>query len=161
MNIVPSKNNYKLITGWGQKVNPKICVWKIFKYLPPINISEGETLLFASKLFDNDIIKMGKSIFKVNKIYIPNENLNNSKDENVLTESENKVNSTLNNQFNENHEERKDDLINDHHIEDKKQNEPVCRICLEVELPPNNPLIIPCNCKGSMKYLHLNCLKKW
>ena len=25
----------------------------------------------------------------------------------------------------------------------------------------DNPLVQPCICSGSMKYIHLNCLKKW
>ena len=37
-----------------------------------------------------------------------------------------------------------------------------CRICLsEGTFEGKNPLISPCNCMGSMKYIHLNCLRKW
>ena len=36
----------------------------------------------------------------------------------------------------------------------------VCRICL-VEDEPSDPLIAPCNCGGTMKYIHLSCFKKW
>ena len=36
-----------------------------------------------------------------------------------------------------------------------------CRICLSDEPEPDNPLIAPCNCSGSMKYIHLNCLWYW
>ena len=36
----------------------------------------------------------------------------------------------------------------------------VCRICLDPgEL--DNPLITPCKCSGSVKYIHLGCLKTW
>ena len=38
----------------------------------------------------------------------------------------------------------------------------ICRICLsEEDSPKKNPLICPCTCKGSMKYIHYNCLKNW
>ena len=38
----------------------------------------------------------------------------------------------------------------------------ICRICLSGESEPlNNPLICPCTCKGSMKYIHYLCLKNW
>ena len=38
----------------------------------------------------------------------------------------------------------------------------ICRICLCGEdSPVKNPLICPCICKGSMKYIHYNCLKNW
>ena len=39
-----------------------------------------------------------------------------------------------------------------------------CRICYEEEDPISNfdnPLVQPCNCSGSLKYIHLNCLKHW
>ena len=35
-----------------------------------------------------------------------------------------------------------------------------CRICFEGE-DENNILISPCDCKGTSKYVHLKCLKKW
>ena len=36
----------------------------------------------------------------------------------------------------------------------------LCRICL-VEEEQNDPLIAPCNCGGTMKFIHLSCFKKW
>ncbi|SCM20937.1 FHA domain protein, putative [Plasmodium chabaudi chabaudi] len=36
-----------------------------------------------------------------------------------------------------------------------------CRICLCEYENEDNPLISPCKCKGSMKYIHLNCLRTW
>ena len=38
-----------------------------------------------------------------------------------------------------------------------------CRICLEDEedLSSGNPFITPCKCTGSMKYIHLKCLREW
>ena len=44
----------------------------------------------------------------------------------------------------------------------KKQKGKICRICFSEEDDPiKNPLICPCICKGSMKYIHYNCLKNW
>jgi len=40
----------------------------------------------------------------------------------------------------------------------------ICRICYCEEDPVNesdNPLVQPCLCSGSLKYIHLNCLKHW
>ena len=38
----------------------------------------------------------------------------------------------------------------------------ICRICFsEEDSPKKNPLICPCTCKGSMKYIHYYCLKNW
>lgn len=39
----------------------------------------------------------------------------------------------------------------------------VCRICLDEEedFQSGNPFITPCRCMGSMKYIHLKCLRNW
>lgn len=47
---------------------------------------------------------------------------------------------------------------------DSKRNElQTCRICLSAEdfNDPNNPLITPCKCAGSMGNIHIDCLKQW
>ena len=41
----------------------------------------------------------------------------------------------------------------------EKNSKPICRICLSEEYEENNPLIHPWNCDGTMKYIHLQCLK--
>jgi len=38
---------------------------------------------------------------------------------------------------------------------------PVCRICQLPGMEPSNPLISPCRCLGSIRYVHNNCLLKW
>ena len=44
----------------------------------------------------------------------------------------------------------------------KKKNKKICRICYTEELDKkNNPLIKPCKCSGSMKYIHYECLLHW
>ena len=50
-------------------------------------------------------------------------------------------------------------LINDSKIETKKKKKK-CRICFEKETK-TNPLIAPCLCEGSIKYVHQKCLKNW
>ena len=39
----------------------------------------------------------------------------------------------------------------------------VCRICLDEEedVMSGNPFITPCKCMGSMKFIHLGCLREW
>jgi hypothetical protein len=37
----------------------------------------------------------------------------------------------------------------------------ICRICLSSESETSNPLISPCRCDGSMKFIHLMCLRQW
>ncbi len=43
----------------------------------------------------------------------------------------------------------------------KKKNTTPCRICFCTESDHVNPLISPCKCSGTMKYIHLLCLKQW
>ena len=38
----------------------------------------------------------------------------------------------------------------------------ICRICyIQEEDPDNNPLVQPCKCDGSLKFIHLQCLSHW
>ena len=37
----------------------------------------------------------------------------------------------------------------------------ICRICYGDKSIKDNPLLCPCACKGSMKYIHYLCLKNW
>jgi len=39
--------------------------------------------------------------------------------------------------------------------------EATCRICLFEGTDPEDPLISPCSCKGSISWVHLNCCKYW
>ena len=52
------------------------------------------------------------------------------------------------------------DLIRKHSNKNIK-NKPICRICYGEDTNEENPLICPCICKGSMKYIHYLCLKNW
>lgn len=36
-----------------------------------------------------------------------------------------------------------------------------CRFCLSSEATAENPLIAPCKCSGSVRLVHLDCLKQW
>jgi len=36
-----------------------------------------------------------------------------------------------------------------------------CRICLDDMEEEDNPFITPCKCAGSMKFIHLKCLREW
>jgi E3 ubiquitin-protein ligase DOA10 len=37
----------------------------------------------------------------------------------------------------------------------------VCRICLSDDITSDNPLISPCKCSGTMKMIHIECLRSW
>ena len=52
------------------------------------------------------------------------------------------------------------DIINKKILINAEANsKPLCRICLSEEHIKENPLIHPCNCDGTMKYIHLQCLR--
>ena len=36
-----------------------------------------------------------------------------------------------------------------------------CRICLDEEASGQNPFITPCKCIGSVRWIHLDCLREW
>ena len=44
---------------------------------------------------------------------------------------------------------------------EKEEENKICRICYMEEESKDNPLVQPCICSGSMRYIHLNCLKHW
>lgn len=37
----------------------------------------------------------------------------------------------------------------------------MCKVCLTNDSDSTNPLISPCKCSGSMKFIHLMCLRQW
>jgi hypothetical protein len=41
------------------------------------------------------------------------------------------------------------------------QDDPLCRFCLESKETVRNPLLDPCGCKGSMRFVHAVCLHRW
>ena len=47
------------------------------------------------------------------------------------------------------------------HKNNIKKTKPTCRVCYGEDTSEENPLICPCICKGSMKYIHYQCLKNW
>lgn len=74
--------------------------------------------------------------------------VNNKKDKGILT---------LNDKPKDNSEESERKTKEDLTAQNEK---PTCRICLGDEYTELDPLINPCKCSGTMKYLHLNCLRQ-
>jgi len=58
----------------------------------------------------------------------------------------------------------KSSFLNRQNTNRSSQMENICRICLSDEDQASkhvNPLISPCSCTGSLKFIHLVCLKEW
>jgi hypothetical protein len=41
------------------------------------------------------------------------------------------------------------------------QEAPICKFCLDTSETRKNPLIEPCDCRGSMQFVHEQCLSRW
>ena len=87
------------------------------------------------ELTQGDVVKIGRYKFKIRKIcLIDNNNINNLNDIKIG--------------------------INDNYNTGKKEEEKQCKICFQND-EKISPLISPCSCTGSLKYIHLLCLQKW
>ena len=51
--------------------------------------------------------------------------------------------------------------INNNRTNRVKKTSNVCRICLSEDSEPENPLITPCRCSGTMRAIHVECLRDW
>jgi hypothetical protein len=55
-----------------------------------------------------------------------------------------------------------EEILDSQPVHIAKEKGATCRICLgEEEDEPDSCLISPCKCSGTMKYIHLCCLKNW
>ena len=97
------------------------------------------------KLNEGDIIKIGRINLRIRKINI-NQN-------SYTTLSSN------NSQISEEKKSQNEILkLNNLKNNNKKK---LCRICYTNQDTLENPLIQPCNCSGTMKYIHIECLRMW
>ena len=133
------------------------------------------------KLNPEDIIKIGRITLRIRDIHFSNNkksnsflnesNMTNIKEMNILkTEGElgNNINMDTNKKgYNSEKEKIKPIIMTKNSKKEnniftkleKKNN--ICRICYMEEEDEENPLLQPCICSGSMKFIHLSCLKHW
>ena len=83
-----------------------------------------------------------------------NTNINNSQNESNLEDDKN--NNIEKNKKDKNIENLDDISANS---EKNSTSRPTCRICYLLNSDIENPLVSPCKCNGSMKYIHFKCLK--
>ena len=118
---------------------------------------------FNNNYINNNNINVGKKSYSLhdnndnNHIKINSEDLSSFHSSEEQKSVQKKYSNVLNlNKFN----------LNSSNVskEKKKENsniyKPSCRICLSEEYTEINPLINPCKCAGTMKYLHLDCLRQ-
>ena len=167
------RNKYDLDEN-DNLINPNPC----FFLLKP---SKMDIKMNRYKLNPGEIVKIGRITMRIRDIKFNNPNLKNSLNE-TITKNKNIED---NNNKNKN---KKDNNITRLDTSEKKINENkngvkknlkkmtqkdifsklekmkrVCRICYLEEDENNleNPLVQPCECTGSVKFIHLECLRKW
>ena len=138
-------------------------------------------------LTEGDIMKLGNVVFKIKMIQLNNldndKNIsinNNINDENdtimlngnnnsIIINEQNNMNNINNTEVLKtqkilvfaNNKEKSEEKITNKLKQEKIKNK-ICRICYQEEDDSLlNPLIKPCKCSGSMKYIHLKCLLFW
>ena len=111
---------------------------------------------------EGDIIKIGRIMIRIKTIKFSKKNSSN-KNINKTDKNKNNDNKSINTNFSQNLEEIKSPIKQSKKIKENKEptNNKLCRICYGEEESKENPLVQPCICSGSMKYIHLNCLKTW
>ena len=159
-----STSSFSLINSFKRKnrdylFTPKDCerIWTV--------IGQDE----YSIIKEGDIIKLGRLRLKFDKINFSkngkneNNNLITSRASNTMINtmhmtSSNDLFININNNFSE--EITKNNLFIENE-KDKESTEKIyCRLCYQEESTILDPLLCPCKCKGSMKYIHFSCLKK-
>ena len=117
------------------------------------------------KVNEGDILKLGRITAIVKEIKINNQtnNNNNKFNENLSKDNKNELSFNTNVNYRETNIISNGILTNGNEVEkkEKKIKKKICRICYIEDDTEENPLIQPCICSGTMKYIHLDCLKQW
>ena len=146
------------------QVNKNDSPWFVIKYLKDKDSDDGY------KIMQGDVIKLGRIKFKISEIKI-----NNILDDSV--ENHTKHFATKLNEKSNGENEAKENILknslglgpiiynkdDNYYIDTKsfKKNKNLCRICYCDEKEVDSPLIQPCLCSGTMKFIHFCCLQKW
>jgi hypothetical protein len=109
--------------------------------------NESEKLSYELK--KNDIVKLGRIQFRVKDLQTDTITKNDTKDL-LLNEDMEIVRSVITSNTDDKNPDAGDPLAL-----------PQCRFCWENECSKERPLINACKCTGTMKYIHLQCLKMW
>ena len=143
--------------------------------------SKIEKKLNRYKLNPGEILKIGRITMRIRDIIFANKNNNNkSLNESYGTNYNKEIQTlktegapyTITNNNNKQNKEKNNLEKTERIIIKKRKSQKeiftkleklkrVCRICYMEEEKEENPLVQPCICSGSMKFIHLSCLKQW
>ena len=153
-----SKKNEENLIGIGDIIKlgrvrlkiETICFKDIYESCQISNnlVKNKNKLKYGSTLNQNNL-----NLNKINNNM--NTNINNSQNESILEEER------VNNLEKNKKDKKKLNNLDDISINSDKNSvsKPLCRICYLTNSDMENPLISPCKCNGSMKYIHYKCLK--
>lgn len=112
-----------------------------------VRAMKNDTRKLSYELKKTDIIKLGRIQFRVKDLQTPS----------VLKNDPKSI------ENNEDIEEVRSIIVKNEepHDSDGESSVPQCRFCWMTEATDDNPLINVCVCTGTMKYIHLSCLKRW
>ena len=186
-NNMNNSSIFKSSSFRSMKINGQEIIRGVFT--PSNKLKECKTIKFIDSLIKNDNINIFAKKYKISLgLKYDNNTLalkksrsllrNNSAKEDLLFLYKNKKIKENNIIYNKNHIETREKLIKLSSIKDKdfnfgeiekniktkksKNKKPkTCRICYGTDYNIENPLICPCTCKGSMKFIHYQCLKNW
>jgi pSer/pThr/pTyr-binding forkhead associated (FHA) protein len=131
---------------------------KVYILANSINSSKiNELNYYGYNLNEGDIIKIGRYKVKIRKINLID--INNKINENISNKNKNNDKSYDNIQSKDSNNK----IIINNNVENNCKNidpDKQCRICFSND-EKISPLISPCSCIGSSKYIHLLCLQKW
>ena len=129
--------------------------------------NEINTIYNRYELKEGDIIKLGNVHLRLKKLHLNYLKINNHFNiNNSMTINNSKEVKNINDNPDKklNYLSVKQNLKKKINISLSKNEEKkvkFCRICYNTNSDENNPLIYPCKCLGSMKYIHFKCLKQW
>ena len=132
--------------------------WFIFKSTKTIEKPKNY------KINEGDILKLGRITARVREIKLNSENDNyniKTNEKFQVIKKDLSYNTNLN--YKETNIVSNGIEINANEIEnkEKRKKKKICRICYIEDDTDENPLIQPCICSGTMRYIHLDCLKQW
>jgi hypothetical protein len=148
-NLIPNEYQFN---KYGNICSPN-SAWFLLKQ------SKIENKTSKYKISEGDIIRIGRITSKIRSIcFGSSSNTKYLETNNNLIEIEEPQKKLNHKSMNENSNKDDSKLIlkkNTHKVNK------LCKICYMEEDDEENPLVRPCTCSGSLKYIHLKCLKHW
>ena len=166
------KSSIRIINSFkSRKINnlknlytPEQCerIYEIFPIEEYVNINEGDIIKIGKIRIKFDKISFkskNKSLYEIIHQETPKDNINNN-NINIQNNSKDNIDNIDNNENITPNKIMMTSMLNS--ISDRNteiKSKPICRLCYLSESSIEDPLISPCNCSGSMKHIHLSCLK--